>query len=225
MDWPGGEKSQPRRPGPIYPNPPGEDQFIFIGQTCTWDHWNPKEVLKTLDELLPLYEYVQSDGASSLKPIGRSESGFLFRPGWRPKPISTTGERDSGPYEIKLGHNDMQRRLFDKLVSEYGEERVGTEISSGNGMYIDVVVRQDTSSFIFYEIKTAREPRICIREALGQLLEYAYWGDQARSPTDLVVVGPSAIDKLGQEYLSKVRQHFHIPLRYYHLGADAASLG
>ena len=224
-DWPDGEKSKPRRPEPVYPNPPCDGQFIFMGQTRTLDHWNPKEVLKTFDELLPLYEYVQSDGASSLKPISQHKTEFFFRPGWRPRQIGTTGERDPGPYEIRLRHNDMQRRLFDKLVSKYGKNKVGTEIPSGNGMYIDLVVRPKTDAMTFYEIKTALEPRICIREGIGQLLEYAYWGDQAQLPTGLVVVGPSPIDERSEEYLRKVRQNFDISIGYHHLEADVAVPG
>ena len=223
-DWSDGVKSKQRCPGTVYPNPPCDGQFIFMGKTCTLDHWNPKEVLKTFDELLPLYEYVQSDGASSLKPISRQETGFSFRSGCGHRQGRATGERDPGPYDIRLRHNNMQFRLYKKLVSMYGEKSVGTEIRSGNGMYIDLVVRQKADSFIFYEIKTAREPRICIREALGQLLEYAYWGDRAREPTGLVVVGQSPIDKQGQEYLNKVRQRCGLSIEYYHLESAAAVL-
>jgi hypothetical protein len=89
---------------------------------------------------------------------------------------------------------------------------VGTEKASGVGTRIDVVVRQG-NEFWFYEIKTAQSPRACLREALGQLPEYAFWpGAQAASR--LIVVGESAIDDDGSEYLRRLRDRFGLPIEY-----------
>ena len=66
-----------------------------------------------------------------------------------------------------------------------------------------------------FEIKTALAPRDCIREALGQLFEYAYWPG---SPdfTALWIVGPSPIDSETQEHLDGLRERFRIPVGYRH---------
>ena len=66
-----------------------------------------------------------------------------------------------------------------------------------------------------FEIKTALAPRDCVREALGQLLEYAYWPD---SPVVKAVwiVGPSPIDSETQEYIAGLRERFGIPMAYRH---------
>ena len=51
---------------------------------------------------------------------------------------------------------------------------MGEEIFNGVGGSIDIVLKRP-DGFWFYEIKTAKTARACIREALGQLLEYSYW--------------------------------------------------
>ena len=212
--WNDEQRSDEHRPGPIQADLQKEGVFIFLGRISTPDGCNPREVLETFDELLPLYEYVESDGSSSLMPLQREETKFFFKPGCSPKPSRATGERDPAISDIRLRHNAMQSALYGKLVSKHGVDKVGTEIPSGNGVRIDLVVRDKGDSYIFYEIKTAREPRICIREAIGQLLEYAYWSDGGQEPTILVIVGPSPIDAYGEKYLAKLNAKFGLPIKY-----------
>ena len=111
----------------------------------------------------------------------------------------------------------MQQELHAKLASRFGPENVGTEIPSGNGVRIDLVVRNKDDSYIFYEIKTSREPRFCIREAIGQLLEYGYWSNDGQEPTSLVVVGPRPIDEHGEKYIRYLQENFGLPLSYENL--------
>ena len=60
-----------------------------------------------------------------------------------------------------------------QLASQYGKDNVGAENASGIGTRIDVLVRRG-NEYWFYEIKTAQSPRACLRQAVGQLLEYAF---------------------------------------------------
>ena len=194
-----------------------ENLFIFMGRISTPGNWNSREVLTTFDELLPLYEFVESDGSSSLKPHRYGEDSFSFKAGCPTKKSTATGERNPGISNIWLRHNDMQDALHEKLASKYGEDKVGTEIPGGNGVRIDLVVEEKEDAYSFYEIKTAHEPRICIREAIGQLLEYAYWGGSDLELNNLVVVGPNPIDNHARKYLSKLKASFNLPIKYDHL--------
>ena len=65
----------------------------------------------------------------------------------------------------------------------------------------------------FYEIKTALTARACLREAIGQLLEYGFWPG-AQVPTRFIVVGETALDNDGQEFLSRLRNRFSLPIEY-----------
>ena len=75
--------------------------------------------------------------------------------------------------DINLWHNILQEVLNCRLKDEYGTENVGTELQSCVGTSVGVMVRLN-NEFWFYEIKTARSPCICLRQALGQLLCVRY---------------------------------------------------
>ena len=69
--------------------------------------------------------------------------------------------------------------------------------------------------FEIYEIKTAKSPRDCVRQALGQLLEYSYWpGSPACNA--IWIVGPYPIDKKTKEYLKILQAEFKLPLGYFY---------
>jgi hypothetical protein len=115
--------------------------------------------------------------------------------------------------DVSFRHNDLQEILYRRLSHKYGSENVGTEIPNGVGTKIDVVVRQ-VHEFWFYEIKTAHSPRACLRQAISQLLEYAYWPGSKEEPSRIIIVGESALDKESAEYLSTLRKRFSLPIEY-----------
>jgi len=58
-----------------------------------------------------------------------------------------------------------------------------------------------------------------IREALGQILEYAYFRSDSQSPTqtvdaELFIVAPGSADEKASAYLNLLRDKFHIPVQY-----------
>jgi hypothetical protein len=108
----------------------------------------------------------------------------------------------------------MRDGLYASLVKEYGAEHVSCEEQACSGRPADVVLRL-RSSYELFEIRTALAPRDCVRQALGQLLEYAYWPG---SPdySALWVVGPSPLDKETGKHLVGLRERFNIPIDYRH---------
>jgi hypothetical protein len=104
------------------------------------------------------------------------------------------------------------------LISEYGENDVSFENPSGVGTRVDIVVRRD-NEYWYYEIKTAQSLRACLREAIGQILEYAYWPG-APQVTRMIVVGECQIDHDGAEYLRRLRERFSLPIYYLHLAVE-----
>lgn len=211
-----GKRENESQPSPIRTDRFKKGLFIFFGRICTPDNWNSHKVLTTFDELLPLYEYVEGDGYSSLKFHRRDETGFSFKPGCTIKPSRIIAKLYPGISNIRLRHNDMQLTLHDKLASKYGKDNVGTENPSGNGLPIDVVVQNDDDTYSFYEIKTSHDPRICIREAIGQLLEYAYWNNRGPQVKNLVIVGPNPMDDAAEKYLTELKERYDLPISYDH---------
>lgn len=164
-------------------------------------------------------------GTTDAPTAGVQTAPFKFVEGHRPskegkafkKPTPSRGT-------IEFRHNELQSLLYLHLVEEHGESCVGTELSPGYGdTSIDVVtdVEQVTT---FYEIKTASSMRLCVREALSQLMEYAYWPDADRSQK-LVIVAEAEPTEDGKAYLSKLKNDFNLPVFYSQVDGETGALG
>ena len=188
-----------------------EGVFVFLGKRQPVEYLDYELLLDDLDRLLPLYKYVESGG--TLQPVSAARAApFAFRSGCTVKRSATVASQAQRELDVSLKHNDLQEALYRRLADEYGVENVGTELSSGVGTSVDVVVRQE-DGFWFYEIKTLHSPRACLRQALGQLLEYAFWPG-SQEATRLVIVGETALDEEGTEYLHALTERFSLPLEY-----------
>lgn len=185
-----------------------EGTFVFLGKRQPIDNLDYELILTDLDRLLPLYKYIESNG--NLPPIPKAL--FEFRSGYTPKKSSTTVSYTERQLDIVLRHNNMQNTLYSQLAEKYGEKNVGTEIDSGMGTNIDLVVRQG-EKYWFYEIKTYSSPRACIREAIGQLLEYAFWSG-TKEASRLIIVGEGKLYGEGERYLQTLRDRYSLPIEY-----------
>jgi hypothetical protein len=128
------------------------------------------------------------------------------------KASATVANQVQKQLDISLRHNELQEALHRRLVAQCAKDNVGAENSSGVGTRLDIVVRRE-NEYWFYEIKTAGSPRACLREAIGQLLEYAFWPG-GQGATRLIVVGESAIDRDSLEYLNRLKGRFSLPIDY-----------
>ena len=124
-----------------------------------------------------------------------------------------TDSRSSSTEEVKVKHlhNELMKKLYHQLCLKYGEENVGTENHIGNKK-IDVVAKTG-SGYNIYEIKTDKEPRGCVRDAMGQILDYAYFEctDVIHS---MIIVGESPITNEVNTYLKKFREKNSLEIYY-----------
>jgi hypothetical protein len=106
-------------------------------------------------------------------------------------------------------HARMQAKLMQELQAEYPKARVAREQD-----FIDVSVQTGTEILLF-EIKSDLEPRSVIRQALGQILEYAFHPSRNHAlPLRLIIVGRRALATADEDYLNRLRKDFHLPLEY-----------
>ncbi len=212
------DRSESELPGPIPWERVKEKVFVFLGFRVPFEAVDREAVLDAFDRLLPLYKYVESAGTAP--PISMpSETPFTFRHGCSLKASSALATLAQRELDVILRHNDLQAALHHKLISEFGAENVGTEIPSGIGTRIDVVLRNG-KEYWFYEIKTDVSPRACLRQAIGQLLEYAFW-PKAKAAARLIVVGESPIDEDGAKYLDVLNERFSLPIAYEQVSLSA----
>lgn len=104
-------------------------------------------------------------------------------------------------------HNRLQNALYDYLVRQYGELAVFYEDDA-----VDLALRHDNKD-VFIEIKIALSAKQCIRQALGQLLEYSFYPGR-REAQELVIVGEHEASVEDVEFLARLQQKFDLPVRY-----------
>jgi hypothetical protein len=197
----------------ITPDLAAPETFIMVGRRTASPPIDLEMVLRDFDQLLPLYEYVESSDTTAFPSVNNSISGLYFLPGHHAAIDRTT--RASAPervLDIELRHNEIQTKLYNFLVAEFGASAVGTEQLNGPGNRVDVVLRLGRS-YTYYEIKMHSSARACLREALSQLLEYSYWPTSEEAER-LVVVGMNPATSDEEAYLETLRSRFRIPIHY-----------
>jgi len=149
---------------------------------------------------------------------------FSFRAGHSPSKEGKSARRKTPEnVEADLTHNMLQSKLYEFLSEKYGSENVGTEQPSGIGANsIDIVVKIADET-TFFELKTNTSLRLSIREALPQLLEYAYWPSDTRC-SKLVIVAEAAVTQDAIDFLRKLRADFSIPVHYARIDRNTGQL-
>lgn len=158
-----------------------------------------------------------------VNPQGIETGKFHFTPGSTTKKGKTTARYSSQTQDIDLVHNQIQDQIFEQLAKIHGKENVSCEQDTGFGTKVDVAVRS-SDSYTFYELKTANTSKQCIREALAQLMEYAYYPGESRA-SRLIVVGPVDLSRESKKYLESLRSKFSLPLYYRKFDLETKRLG
>jgi len=195
--------------------------FLFWGKICPRESVDPNTVLFLFDRLLTLYRYVE--GGQDTGIINSNlKNGFLFKPGCTEKAETTVWHSRESAKEVTLRHNEMQSVLHKVLCQKFGVEKVGAENDTGRGSRIDLVFR-DGTHHVYYEIKPYPSLRICIREAIGQLLEYSYWPG-GNIADRLVIVSDNPLTPDAAHYLNVLRTKFNLPVDYQRLDMSTGVL-
>ncbi len=199
-------------PSPIPPELIVEGVFIFLGVRQPIDALDYDSAIKAMNRLLPLYLYTETSGKIEQARDKNNTWSFNFKSGCSSKASSTKASLAQRKLDINLRHNDIQEALFKKLSNLFGKENVGAEIPSGKGSNVDLVVKH-REEYWFYEIKTAHTAKACIRQAIGQLLEYSYWPTNHEA-SRLVIVGEPKLDNDASQYIETLKAKFNLPIDY-----------
>lgn len=190
--------------------------FIFIGKIMKDDEPNYNEILETFDHLLDLYIKVESPFIQQPKDSEFAENQtsheFVFTKKKAKLPAGRSYTQVETEVDIDIYHTTLQTKLQCQLEEKFGVENVCVEHDCfGNS--IDIVVQESPGSLWFYEIKTASSARTCIRQAIGQLFEYAYGYGRPNAKV-IIVAGEPPLDPGSKVYLDFLRSCFGIPIEY-----------
>lgn len=136
------------------------------------------------------------------------------------QPRSTVAYANVPPQQrmIMLRHNVLSAFLANQLEEEY-PGRVRVEEAAGSGGTFDVLVlspllRKEGGDL--YEIKVASTAGSAVRQALGQLLEYAHRAPGVQ-PARLYVAAEPALDAVTGTYLEQLRSLYGLPIHYHRI--------
>jgi hypothetical protein len=123
------------------------------------------------------------------------------------------GSPRSGLIDVDPQEKRLQRKLMELLQNEFGKKNVRREGGIGRAQ-CDLVVR-DGNRTIIIELKAYAESRRVIREALGQILEYAfYYSPKVAGQLELFIVAPAIADESVANYMKLLQDRFGLPIRY-----------
>lgn len=187
------------------------NSFIFLGKECLPERVDIHEILRTFDKMLEIY--VRIEGEIDEDPLERRGDTpiFSFNPLAHRLPREYSFNTTERRVFVKARHSQIQTKLIEDLKRNFGDGNVSVEQRLGYSE-IDVVVKED-DDFIFYEVKVASSLKRVIREALGQLMEYSYYG-AIRLAKKIVIVSDYELDDKNAAYLDFLRTEFSLPVEY-----------
>lgn len=170
--------------------------------------FSPGSYLNKTDPIRKLPRYQLYDVAKQKTP--NLSLRLTTRGGSEKLPVTKRVQRGAvGAVEYTPEHTIMQAQLMKQLRSEYPKAKITREKD-----FIDVRVEMP-KELILYEIKSNLSTRTVIREALGQILEYAFHPrNNHLLPVKLVIVGRSAPSGEDVIYLERLKKEFGLPVAY-----------
>lgn len=190
--------------------------FLFFGKIASYDNIDIDEILRTFDDLLPIYRAIEEGELSTFKADNIKDSAFIFKKTFKNLPKRSTYSSVEREINITIRHSLIQEELQKQLEEEYGQDNVSLE-NDCRGNRIDIVVKQN-NDYYFYEVKVGSSAKSCIRQGLGQILEYAY-GDSKRDAVKLVIVGEPKLNSESKKYINFLNTEFGLPINYLSISA------
>jgi hypothetical protein len=153
------------------------------------------------------YQLSQVDGA-----MDNARSAWRGRAGITTLPDTTERHRviHGGRITYTPEHVRIQQALVERLRTSYpGLEPVCEQD------FVDVLLRTQDEVFLF-EVKSDLNPLAVVRQALGQLMEYAFHPRRAHDlPVRLVIVGRRELEGDDRAYFEMIRERFALPVEYW----------
>lgn len=123
---------------------------------------------------------------------------------------------EKGEVLIDPLHKKIQNAVAEIIKDQYVHLYVESGLANGKGQRVDIKgILKETDEWHYFEVKTDSAKK-SIREALGQILEYAHYPHTKRA-TKLFIVGPQKPDDKDMQYMEFLRSTYGIPVwfRWY----------
>jgi hypothetical protein len=144
-----------------------------------------------------------------------SKTRFGFVPS-RPKSNSGGYKKHTkeGITHVDKVHDDIERVLYNYLLLQgIVASKIACNTTSFGGKLADVVVMLSDDHFDIYEIKTDSDIRRGLREALGQLLDYATWEKEVRVKTIYAILPFSPLSSNIKDFIRRLKCNIRLELQ------------
>lgn len=110
-------------------------------------------------------------------------------------------------------HKKIQNIVAENLKGDYSDIQLETNPAGLSEQRIDIKgFSNKDKEWHFFEVKTVSAKR-CIREALGQILEYAHYPNENRAKK-FYIIGPEPADDNDKAYIKFLRDNYSLPIWY-----------
>lgn len=144
------------------------------------------------------------------------EDKFVFKPGIAKNTETFTRTQEAKESTVSRLHTDITNDLVNHLSPEYtvSMKNLSVEICEFGSNKADVVLKEKNNSYTIMEVKTSSNARKNIREALGQLLDYAYWYDHFKIKS-LIIIAPNSLTVIEKEAFVRLKAALNVNLQYW----------
>jgi hypothetical protein len=125
------------------------------------------------------------------------------------KPEETYQRGEIAARMVRQLHNIIQNSFFRELKRKFPKQCIKMEYEGR----VDIV-REHGNERWFYEIKPFENVIYCLRQASGQLIEYAYRFQDPGKLTHLIIVGPGELTIESKGFLDHFVQSISLPINY-----------
>lgn len=190
----------------IYNNPI-QSEFL---ESNKYNRFQPYKIDSELQEL------IQNDVIIS--------TSLVFQPGKASTIKGYEKNVTGGKSIIRRSHSEITDDLYDYLlkINNYSTDQLSAELTKVGGAIVDLAVKENEGLIIF-EAKTCAVGLLNIRQALGQLFEYAFLDGKSKIKK-LVIVGPSGLKSYESEYFNRLKSLLQIPLEYWEYSSKETDL-
>lgn len=123
---------------------------------------------------------------------------------------------DAGKIQIDPLHKKIQNAVANILKENYSNLQIESCADDSSKQRVDIKgYSKSEKEWHFFEVKTMSAKR-SIREALGQILEYAHY-PSVNLANKLFIIGPEPPDDMDMAYMKLLRERYNLPIwfRWY----------
>ena len=118
-----------------------------------------------------------------------------------------------GTTQVDKVHDDIEKALYNYLLqSGVSKSHIACDTTSFGGKLADIVIDLGKSCIDIYEIKTDTDIRRGLREAIGQLLDYATWEKKITVKNIYAVLPFTPLSENIKNYIMRLKKNIHLNL-------------